>query len=129
MKYLKKFKKEKRNHKECIKDLLKNLPHNNNETNTYNLIFNKIPKINYKIEINEKYLKNINYIFPSPDNNLIYSTLEKNIANFLITKHKEVKDFIPDNFFKMIEIYPDGNCFYRAISKFMIDKEDYHHFF
>lgn len=129
MKYLKKFKKEKRNHNECIKDLLKNLPHNNIEANIYNFNFNKIPKINYNFQINEKYLKNNNYIFHTSDNNLIYNTLEKNISNFLITNYKDVEDFIPDNFSKMIEIYSDGNCFYRALSKFMTDKEDYYHYF
>ena len=40
-----------------------------------------------------------------------------------------LKLFYLYNFFKMIKIYPDGNCFYRALSKFMTDKEDYHHYF
>ena len=92
----------------------------------------KIPKIDYKYNIKEEYkinnLKGCNefYIPEITDiYNSLYNTSINNNINLLIYNNDKIKF----NIFKQIEIYADGNCYYRALSKFMTNTEIYHPFF
>ena len=44
-----------------------------------------------------------------------------------ITKITNLKAFIPKNYFNEVDITADGNCFFRAVSKYLSGEETYHY--
>ena len=57
---------------------------------------------------------------------LLYENLENYTINIYIYKITNNKNIISKNYFENIKIFPDGNCFYRSLSKFLWDTENYH---
>ena len=92
----------------------------------------KLPKIDYKYTIKEEYkinnLKGYNQ-FHIPESVDVYNSLYNASINDYVNQFININDKIKFNIFKQIQIYADGNCYYRALSKFMTDKEIYHPFY
>ena len=87
-----------------------------------------IPKIKYYNFLNDKSLgKEATNILLVINNGEFYENIEENVINKNITKITNLKAFIPKNFFNNVEITADGNCFFRAVSKYLSGEEDYHY--
>ena len=67
--------------------------------------------------------------FQIPESVDVYNSLYNASINEYVNQFINNNDKIKSNMFKQIQIYPDGNCYYRALSKFMTNKEIYHPFY
>ena len=82
---------------------------NNNNNNS--LHFNER---NMNLNINECYNSFIHCgIYIKFNNDILY--------DYVINKH-----CITDNKYNIIDVEPDGNCYYRCLSLFLYGNEDYH---
>jgi hypothetical protein len=68
-------------------------------------------------------------IIDKPDKTLINESLLNASINDYINIHTNYKENLNKNDFIQIEIYPDGNCYYRCLSKFFNNSESYHIYF
>jgi len=120
-----KFKKKKKSHIE--------VEEKGKEKNPQNKFLNilALPNIKYSFDINQKYLiKNvINVNNNIPEKSKIKEILQTSLLNIYILEIQNYKILVPNNFFIRILIIPDGNCFYRSLSKFITGSEDWRLFF
>ena len=88
----------------------------------------KIPKLEYFNKLTEKEIKYNIEIKASIDlfNRNSYINLDIYTINIYIQKLNELKIIIPSNYFDIIDINRDGNCFLRATSKFLFNSEKYY---
>ena len=90
-----------------------------------------IPKLIFTNNINKELeINNIKYNSKKIINaNDLYGYIDIFTLNIYITKIKYFKIEIPKNYFKILKIYPDGNCFFRSESKFFSGSKDYYYYF
>ena len=94
--------------------------------------FNKDNFFNFNFQIDKDYMPPSNTILESEDNrklnipiyNLLVASYDPNNDNNNL-KNLKIKEDCLNN----ISIYKDGNCFFRSISTFFSNSEEYHLFF
>lgn len=133
MKALKRFnKKKKRNYLEMKNDPdIIYIPQKKDEAK-FNTIKNKKLKIQYNINIESKY--EINNLQGHPS--IKKSNLVNNLTQLSALKYNELfilenlsKKIIKNNLFFSREIEPDGNCYYRALSYYLTNSQNYYKYF
>ena len=86
-----------------------------------------LPKLQYYIFletnlIDKREAKKVNL---SNNPEILYQNIENNTINIYITKLLHFNINIPSNYFIITEITKDGNCFFRAVSKYLAGIEKY----
>ena len=117
--------KTKRNYNECLKE--SNIIEIKNQSPNYK--FKKLPKIFYSNNVTSELEKN-NYdnreIINPEQKDHLYDEIDSYTINIYITKIKNISEtLIPENYFINIEIIPDGDCFFHAVSKFLSNNQNY----
>ena len=103
----------------------------NQENNNTSIYILTLPKLYYVPNVtNDFKVNNIKYpLNLSIDDESLYDNINIYTINIYIKKIKNFKIFIPVSYFNIISIYQDGNCFFRAVSKFLTDDEKYYLYF
>ena len=93
--------------------------------NKYDLKLYSLPKLHYENKVTPDLEINCNL---EKKNNL-YNNLPNFLLNIYIYKVENFKTIIPKNYFHIISIGADGNCFFRALSKFFSGSEENYKYF
>ena len=115
--------KRKRNYNKLIEE---NSIKNNYEKTDSFIKIGTLPKIKYYHFINEELEKNSPIDTNKKD---LYNNITNNLINIYITKIENFKVLIQKNYFNITSITPDGNFFFRSVSKYFSDSEEYHLYF
>ena len=124
---------KKRNYNTMKKEnnnIIDNSLNNNEQEDTGIMKILSLPKLTYSHNLNKDLLiNNINYKNNNINETNFYRKIDQFLINIYVTKINNFKINIPNNFFIINEINPDGNCFFRSVSKFFTGNEENYSFF